>query len=212
MIIFELLGTEEHAAYQSLAISNGSRQYDFLNSIVEAAGVVGSPFLSQHIIKALNFHAITCLHTSAGEYRPCEVRVNNHAPPAHYRVSALMEDFVNRINRMWAESDPVALAALVLWQLNHIHPFINGNGRTARAACYFVLCLQLGRILPGEVILPELIKRNRDEYVAALEFADQTFRDGQLDLTPLHALLVRLVTEQIESAAPASGSPVSGQF
>lgn len=98
MILFELTQTENHQTYQSLEISNGNRQYDFLRSIVAASLEMKRPFLSQHVIKALNFHAITCLHTNAGEYRPCPVVVGKHNPPEHYRVQALMDDFVNDVN------------------------------------------------------------------------------------------------------------------
>lgn len=200
MILFELTGDESHPVYEKLAISNGSRQYDFLVSIVEAATAIPRPFLSEHVIKALNFQAITCLHFNAGEYRPCQVVVGCHTPPEHYRVDSLMEDFVNTVNRYWTEYDPVALAAFVLWRLNYIHPFINGNGRTARAACYFVLCLHVGKLLPGTTTLPELIKRDRDEYVEALKAADESIKVGALDLSVLHELLSRLIQEQIESA------------
>jgi len=197
VILFELTGTENHAAYQRLAIANGNRQYDFLRSIVQASLEVEKPFLSQHVIKALNFQAITCLHTNAGEYRPCAVTVGDYEPPQHYRVSALMDDFVNVVNRAWESMDPVVLASYVLWRLNHIHPFINGNGRTARAACYFVLCLKVGALLPGDVILPELLTRNRQEYVVALQAADASLANGQLDLSQLHDLISRLLDEQV---------------
>ena len=206
MILFELTGDESHAVYQKLAISNGYRQYEFLVSIVEVATEIGRPFLSEHVIKALNFQAITCLHTNAGEYRPCQVTVGTHNPPEHYRVDALMEDFVNTVNRYWTEMDPVVLAAFVLWRLNYIHPFINGNGRTARAACYFVLCLHLGHLLPGKTMLPELIKRDRVEYVAALKAVDDSLKTGPLDLSVLHNLLSKLVQEQIDSASGDSES------
>lgn len=211
MILFELTGeNENHPVYQALAVSNGTRQYDFLHSIFQAATDIGRPYLSAHVIKALNFQAITCLHTNAGEYRPCEVRVGEHQPPRQYRVDALMDDFINIVNRSWVESDPIALATLVLWRLNWIHPFINGNGRTARAACYLVLCLRLGRLLPGETILPELIKRERPEYCEALRHADTTFAAGNIDLVPLHGLLSRLIKEQIESdGQPAPDVPVA---
>lgn len=66
MIVYELVNTESHPVYQALQISNGNRQYDFLRSIVQASLDMGKPFLSQHIIKAFNFHAITCLHTNPG--------------------------------------------------------------------------------------------------------------------------------------------------
>lgn len=196
MILFELVGREDHPAYQELEVANGNRQYDFLRSVVVASLAVGRPFLSQHTLKALNFHAIACLHTNAGEYRPCPVKVGEYLPPEHYRVNALMDDFVNQVNRGWEQSDSVVLATFVLWKLNHIHPFINGNGRTARAAAYFVLCVALGGWLPGEVILPELLRRNRPEYVAALKLADASVQTG-LDLSVLHKLVSRLLNEQL---------------
>lgn len=200
MILFDLTQSESHPEYQKLQISNGDRQYDFLHSIVEVATAIGKPFLSEHVIKALNFQAITCLHTNAGEYRPCQVTVGTYMPPQHYRVEALMEDFVNQVNRYWTDTDPVVLAAFVLWRMNFIHPFINGNGRTARAACYFVLCLRLGHLLPGKTILPELIKREREAYVLALQEVDASVLAGAFDIAPLHALLSTLLQEQIDSA------------
>jgi hypothetical protein len=211
VIIYELVNTEHHPAYRALEVSNGNRQYDFLRSIVQASLDLGKPFLSQHVIKAFNFYAITCLHTNPGEYRPCEVHVGTYQPPAAYRVSALMDDFVNTVNRGWDQTDPIILATYVLWRINNIHPFINGNGRTARAACYFVLCLRVGNLLPGDVILPELIRRDRSDYCAALQLAHDSFAAGALDLSVLHALVSKLVDEQLKSAQtrqPQSGAPI----
>ena len=204
MILHEVCGREDHPAYQRLAVANLDRQYDFLRSIVVAALDVNRPYLSQTVIKALNFHAITCLHANAGEYRPCAVDVGHgeskYEPPAHFRVQALMDDFINEVNRWWERLDPVLQAAYVLWRLNWIHPFINGNGRTARVTCYYVLCLRMGGWLPGATLLPDLIRQNRGEYVLALKKADASFSNGQFDLSALHSLLERLLNEQINSA------------
>lgn len=198
MILFELTNnSEQHAAYQALEISNGNRQYSFLKDLVAAAVQMDRKHLSATVIKALNFQAIACLHTNAGEYRPCPVTVGAYSPPESYRVDALMEDFINTVNRAWESTDPVSLAAYVLWRLNHIHPFINGNGRTARAAAYFVLCLKADGWLPGNTILPELIRRDRADYVLALQAADQSWQVGVLNLTVLHAFLTRLILEQL---------------
>jgi len=202
VILFEITQDENDPVYQELAIANGLRQYDFLKSIVFASLALKRAFISEHILKALNFQAITCLHTNAGEYRPCEVSVGAYKPPEHYRVKGLMEDFVNEVNRAWQTTDPVFLACYVLWKLNYIHPFINGNGRTARAASYFVLCLAAGQWLPGTRILPELIKARRPEYVAALQAADASVATGTLNLGQLHALLTQLLQEQLQSANP----------
>lgn len=198
MILFEITRSEEHPSYQKLMIENGDRHYDFLRSIVVASIEMGRPFLSQQILKALNFHAIVCLHSHAGEFRPCEVTVGTHTPPAFFQVVPLMDDFVNDINRNWSQSDPVVLATYALWRLNYIHPFINGNGRTARAAAYYILCLSAGTWLPGEVILPELLRRNRGEYVEALRHADKIYHDtGVVDIEPLHIIVSRLLEEQL---------------
>jgi len=89
VILFEIAGRESHPTYQALEISNGNRHYDFLRSIVVASIEMGRPFLSQTIIRALNYHAIACLHTHAGEYRPCPVHVGDYNPPEHFRVQAL---------------------------------------------------------------------------------------------------------------------------
>lgn len=207
MILYELVGTEVHPTYQELEISNASRQYDFLRSLVQAAFDLNKPFLSQTVIKALNFLAIGCLHTNAGEYRPCEVDVGTIKPPEHYRVQAAMDDFVNEVNRYWDARDAITLASYVLWRLNLIHPFINGNGRTARAACYYVLCLKAGGLLPGSPMLPELITLNRPEYVDRLRLVDASVAAGAADFSPLNDLLTRLVAQQLASAGIVVTAP-----
>ncbi|WP_425501562.1 Fic family protein [Roseobacter ponti] len=149
-------------------------------------------------MKAINFHAIACLHSNAGQYRPGPVQVGEYLPPAHYRVPDLMDDFVNLTNRQWDASDPVELSAFVLWKLNHIHPFVNGNGRTARAASYFVLCVKLGGWLEGDTILPELLRANREEYVEALKLVDESADNGSVDLSPLHKIIADHLTTQLK--------------
>ena len=82
MILYELTSSEDHPVYQGLQVENGGRQYGFLLSAVSASLAIGKPFLSQTLIKALNFHAIACLHTNAGEYRPCQVVVGDRSGDA----------------------------------------------------------------------------------------------------------------------------------
>lgn len=200
MILHDLTNTEAHPLYKKLQVENGLRHYDFLKSLVEVSIEADRPFLSQTLLKALNFHAIACLHTNAGMYRPCPILVGGRDGfPEAWQLQDLMDDFMNIVNRRWAESDMFSLAAFVLWRLNRIHPFINGNGRTARAACFFVLCVKSGGWLPYDPILPELIKQNRDEYVSILQTIDESERAGNMDVSPLAAFLTKLITEQVAS-------------
>lgn len=206
MIIFEITGTEDDSEYRRLEHYNAARQLDFLESMVPAALHFDRKLLSQAIIKALNFHAIACLHVNAGEYRPCPVTVGSYNPPEHYRVEALMDDFVNTTNMIWKETDLFFLSAYVLWRLNYIHPFINGNGRTARACCYFVLCVKAGGLLPGRRILPKLLQDNRDRYINALQQADTIIGERHFpvtvaELVPLTELIRELLDVQLSTAS-----------
>ncbi|HEY4944203.1 MAG TPA: Fic family protein [Rhizomicrobium sp.] len=208
MFVFDVVGTEAHAAYQSLSVANLDRQYGFLRSVVDASIALNRSLLSIEVIKALNYHAISCLHAYAGEFRPCPVTVGQRVPPQHYQVPALMNMFVDEVNRYWDRTDPVQLAAYVLWRINYVHPFVNGNGRAARAACYFVLCLKSGGLLGGDPILPELIRANRPAYVAALQLAHQSLETtGAPNLSLLHALLSQLVSQQLASAVQPAAAP-----
>lgn len=207
MILYELLGEEANQIYQGLQASNLDRQYQFLRSIVDVAICADRPFLSQTVIKAINFHAIVCLHVNAGEYRPCEVHVTGQdsgvefEPPQHFRVNALMDDFVNTVNRYWQEMDAIQLAAYVLWRINWIHPFINGNGRTARAASFFVLCVKANVWVGRREILPELLRQNRSLYVDGLRQADAIANEsGDIAqiVAPISDVIVQLLTDELE--------------
>ena len=201
MILYELFGDEQHPAYRQLAVDNLARQYDFLDSIVNTAIAVDRPMISTALLTALNYHAIACLHVNAGQYRPCEVTVGDHDPPAHHRVPELMNAFINEVNRYWETTDVLTLASFCLWRLNHIHPFINGNGRTARALCYYVVCVQVGRLLGGAPILPDLMQRDRDEYIHLLRATDRAQAQGLEDpLEGLRTFISRLLMEQVGDA------------
>ena len=200
MSLYELFEDEQHPAYRALSADNLARQYDFLRSIVNAAVTINRPMISTAIITALNAQAISCLHVNAGEYRPCPVTVGAYHPPEHYRVPELMNAFINEVNRSWETTDALTMAAYCLWRLNYLHPFINGNGRTARVLCYFVVCVKSGGWLRGEPILPELIRQDREEYVELLKSADTAFKERPSEfLNDLRAFIRRLLDQQIRS-------------
>jgi Fic family protein len=139
------------------------------------------------------------LHPNAGEYRRCLVKVSDHEPVDHWRVDAHMEDFINYVNYFWQGTDAVTLAAFTLWRLNYIHPFINGNGRTSRAVCYFILCVKAGGLLGGTTILPELLRREHPRYVQALKDVDDSLKAAKFDLAPVHKIVSELLDEQLKS-------------
>ena len=84
--------------------------------------------------------------------------------------------------------------------MNWIHPFVEGNGRTARAACYYLICMKQGQLLPGTKIVPERIRENRPDYYAALQAADQAWEQGQFDVSRLADYLADLLKKQLVDA------------
>jgi Fic family protein len=74
---------------------------------------------------------------------------------------------------------------------------VEGNGRTARAACYYLICMKQGRVLPGKRIVPERIRENRDPYYAALKAADRKWDEGHLDVSVMAEYLAELLKGQL---------------
>ena len=101
------------------------------------------------------------------------------------------------VNDNWETATAVHLAAYVLWRVNWIHPFTDGNGRTARALSYLVLCLRLGYELPGVNTIPEQISANKVPYYKALEEADAAWREERVDVSAMEAYLGSLLAAQL---------------
>lgn len=69
-----------------------------------------------------------------------------YQPPSWSLVPGLVAEMCDEINRR-SEAGPLNAAAYALWRLNWIHPFGDGNGKTARAVMYLVRCVGFGRML-----------------------------------------------------------------
>jgi len=81
-----------------------------------------------------------------GAFRREPVFVNNprtrklvYLPPDHGDVRSLMEDLVSFVTKNKDAIDPLILAGIFHRQFVIIHPFIDGNGRTARLATKVLL-------------------------------------------------------------------------
>lgn len=98
------------------------------------------------------------------------------------------------------------LAAYVLWRMNWIHPFVDGNGRTARAVSYLIISVRLRCRLPGTNTIPEQIASDRSPYYQALEAADKAFSEGKMDVGRAEKLLEDLLANQLASVLRAAKS------
>jgi Fic family protein len=183
---------------------NGIRQFDLaLEMIRSFVKEPERPFrLRSSLILRLHQAALNGIHPLAGTWRNTNVTIHGskHEPPEAPFVSEEIEHLCDYVNEHWSMS-AVHLAAYVLWRLNWIHPFADGNGRTARAVSYVVMSIKLDSLLPGAPTIPEQIAGNKTPYYDALEAADQRLAAGALDVNVLEDLLDGMLAKQLVSAA-----------
>lgn len=103
----------------------------------------------------------------AGRYRDIQVRItgSSHEPPGPLHVPEAMQQF-DRERLSKSKAHPVEQAALAHLDLVRIHPFVDGNGRTAR--------LLMNLILLKQGYFPAIILKNdRKKYFDILEKGHQ---------------------------------------
>jgi Fic family protein len=182
-------------------VSNGLKQFDAVAEQIEYWLHPERPFkLRPSVILGLNRTALEGLTGLAGTYRPAGVEIvgSKHHPAGAHLVPELVEHMTEYVNENWGKKSPIHLCAYVLWRLNWIHPFVDGNGRTARAVSYLVLCVGMGYRLPGRKTIPEQIADDKMPYYRALELADQGLeKTGQPDLSTMEQLIEGLLAKQL---------------
>lgn len=208
---FLISDPEERARREA---ENGLRQFDSVVGLVQR-------YLAEHwrfalrvsTILGLHRDALLGVHPLAGNFRPSsvEIRGSRHVPPDAWQVPPLLEEMCDYGNDHWETATPLHLAAYVMWRLNWIHPFADGNGRTARAVSYLILCMKMGGRVAGTRTIPDLISENKQPYYDALEAADERWASQQkIDLSELEEVLGGLLAEQLVSALEqASGRSIS---
>ncbi len=119
-----------------------------------------------------------------GEYRTIQNHVVNsttrqivYTPPPAQEVRPLMKDFVIWLQRE-KDAHPVLAAGIAQFQLVHIHPFLDGNGRTARLLSTLYL-YRTGYDFKRLFTISEYYDRDRPAYYRAL----QRVREQNMDLT-----------------------------
>lgn len=174
------------------------RQYDLLANCIEIGHRKGIEAFDKYTLWSLNAAAVSNIAQFGGRFREQPIYVGRHRPPHFSTVPNLMDQFLSLIHENWDIMDhPTMLPAYALWRMNWIHPFIEGNGRTARAACYYLICLRAGQLLPGKKIVPERIRENREPYYAALQEADRHWGQGDFDVSQLADYLQGLLAAQL---------------
>jgi len=105
---------------------------------------------------------------NAGAYRNGNVIItgSTHKPPEAYDVPKMMHELITWIGENKNKLHPIELATIVHHKIVFIHPFWDGNGRTARLLMNLIL-MQKG------YPLVMILKNDRKKYYQTLEKADK---------------------------------------
>ncbi len=117
-----------------------------------------------------------------GQYRTIPVYVVNNmgevvfTPPPANKVQQDVYNFIEWMNGNSGELNPVIAAGLIHYEFVRIHPFVDGNGRTARALAALYLYLMKFDI-DRFFTLDEYYDNNRSAYYKALNSVDPETED-----------------------------------
>jgi Fic family protein len=140
-----------------------------------------------------------------GVFRTTQVVIKEEAtgeiifsPPPFVEVPYLIEDFFDWLNGTEAkEIHPIIRAGIAHYILVAIHPFVEGNGRTARAFASLILNKE-GYDIKKFFSLEEHFDSDPASYYEAFGLVDKQSRNlGQRDLTPWLEYFTEVVAAEL---------------
>ncbi|PWU06627.1 MAG: Fic family protein [Verrucomicrobia bacterium] len=161
MVVEKGLTVGGKSLVEHLEATNHAKALDWVKAF---AGNKGENITEKEIIKIHDLILKGIDDDNAGKYRSVPVRISGSRVilPNYVKVPILMEEFCKWVGN--SGLDPINLAAEAHYRLVTIHPFVDGNGRTAR--------LLMNLILIKNGFPPALIrKRDRMSYITSLEKA-----------------------------------------
>lgn len=169
-----------------LEAHNLSDALDFFETLAR-----GMDPITEHDIRQI--HALILRRIdddNAGLYRKREVEVtgSDFKPTPYLEVPHKMREFSDWFQQVSArgiESNPVALAAAAHAWFVQIHPFIDGNGRTARILLNIIM-------MRYQYPIPVITTDERQRYYDALEASQWA------ELTPFISLVYEDILESLE--------------
>lgn len=165
-IISEGLTVKGKSLKEHLEVKNHKEALDFLYELIN---VNKKNTISEHLIKQI--HSLVLKESDskiAGTYRKGDIFISgsDHKPPSGFEMPNKMEKLIKWIKKEKDNYHIVELSAILHHKLVAIHPFWDGNGRTARIIMN-IFIMQAG--YPMAIIL----KNDRQRYYRVLSEADK---------------------------------------
>ncbi len=183
--------------------------YQEITNLVEALRFIEETVcdfgVNQMLIRELHKYAVKGLSSdregdrTPGAYRKGNVKILNspHRPPEAGDVPSLVAELVDWLNEPQRPTFDLIKIAQAHWRFVWIHPFSNGNGRTARLLTYALL-VKYGYAPNGMIVNPNgLFCACRDEYYRHLSEADSLTDDG---IENWITFFVKCLRQELESA------------
>jgi len=161
---------------------NYRKAFDFVSDYLNS----GAP-ITEGLIREIHKYLVSGVRgdkATPGQYRKVQNYVVNsqtgknvYTPPPAYDVPIMMADMVSWLNGK-SDIHPVLISGIAQFQLVHIHPFLDGNGRTSRLLS--TLCLyRTGYDFRRLFTISEYYDRDRSAFYKAI----QSVRENKMDMT-----------------------------
>lgn len=163
----------QHTSDEQQEVYNLMKAIDYLDDCEERQLPITEEYIKKlhAIIRVINHGR----RPRQSEYRTEQNQVgkrsesNWYLPPEPSDVPVLMEDLVAFVNSPISQFIPYPIkAGVAMWQFLTIHPYMDGNGRTARMIATYILRLG-GFGLKGLFVLETFYDRNLREYYKNLQ-------------------------------------------
>ncbi|MEV0881376.1 Fic family protein [Micromonospora echinofusca] len=161
LAVLDGMTLSETDRYAETEIRNSINAHEEIERLVKA----GEP-ITPAMIKSLNFKIEKDLIASAGEFRTKNVEISGAQvrPPQYQLIESRIVELC-KANEFYASLHPIVRAAWIHREFAEIHPFEDGNGRTAR--------LLQDHVMAAAGYLPVGIPAfRRQEYYDVLQQAD----------------------------------------
>ena len=167
---------------------------------VESLTNQGEPITAFHVRQIHKLVLSQIDDENAGQYCKTQVRIvgAKHVPPESWAIPHHMADWEHWLEESEKKIHPVELAALAHHRLTEIHPFIDGNGRTARLVMNLIL---FRHGYPSAIIM----RVNRKQYYRVLMQADLGKTELLVDF--VGRAVERSLTLYLEASTPMTKRP-----
>ncbi|MCK5656253.1 MAG: Fic family protein, partial [Deltaproteobacteria bacterium] len=175
---------------------NYRKAFDFVSEYLKS----GDP-ITEGLVREIHKRLVEGVRGEAaapGEYRRIQNYVVNsvtgetiYTPPPAHDVPIMMAELVNYLNSE-TETHPVLMSGIAQFQLVHIHPFLDGNGRISRLLS--TLCLyRAGYDFKRLFTISEYYDRDRAAFYRAI----QGVRENDMDMTGWLEFFVEGLSNQL---------------